>query len=111
MQGQGWPRVRDIYMAILHSIEEGEASFSSTFSEYDQVFPVKHGNRISKNGNRRETFWCREYNRGNCTLESGHKAMIAGVERVVQHICTTCWRSGRKEKHKETDGACAGKEL
>lgn len=31
MQGQGWPRVRDIYCAILHSIEEGEANWQSTF--------------------------------------------------------------------------------
>lgn len=111
MQGQGWPRVRDVYMAILHSIEEGEASFDSTFGEYDQVFPVRTTSTKFKPGFKREVFWCRDFNRGSCAQDSGHKAMIAGTERVVQHICAACWKVGKKEKHKDTDPGCPQKEL
>lgn len=110
MQAQGWHRVRDIYMAILHSIEEGEASFSSSFAEYDQVFPVKGlGKTKNTTAKRDGTFWCRDYNKGSCQLESGHKAQVAGAERVVQHICVNCWKNGRREKHREAE--CPHKEL
>lgn len=109
MQGQGWPRVRNLYFAMLHAIEEGDATFQSTFNEFNAVFPVKN---VSKtNTGRRETYWCRDFNKGDCSLESGHKAIISGQERSVQHICATCWRMGKKEKHKESDSMCPQKEL
>lgn len=110
MQGQPWQRVRDIYMAILHSIEEGEANFQSTFNEYDQVFPVKQISK-GKTFNKRDVFWCREYNRETCALDSGHKATIAGTERTVLHICAACWKLGKREKHRDSDPGCPQKEL
>lgn len=108
MQGQGWPRVRDIYCAILHSIEEGDANWQSTFREYDHVFPVRNVSR-PKMGKARDVFWCREFNRGDCKLESGHKALVAGQERSVLHICASCWKAGKKEKHREPE--CPNREI
>lgn len=109
MQAEGWPRVREVYMSILHAIEEGEANFKSSFDDYDLLFPVR---KLSTQKNsKREVYWCRAYNRGQCTEESGHKLMIAGIERSVQHICAACWKQGKREKHMETDSSCPQKEL
>lgn len=111
MQDQGWPRVREVYIAILHSIEEGESTWKSTFDSYDPVFPVKMKSLNKKFAGKKDVFWCRAFNRGECSQESGHKAVIAGQERVVLHICATCWKHGKKEKHRETESNCPHKEL
>lgn len=112
MQGEGWPRVHEVYMSILHAIEEGEANFKSSFDEYDPMFPVKrYSSQHKKGANKRDSFWCRAYNRGQCSEDSPHKATVAGTERTVLHICASCWKQGRKEKHAETDPACPQKEL
>lgn len=110
LQDQGWSRVRDVYTGILHSLEEGDATWTATFDEYDMAFPIK---MISGRTQmlKRETFWCREFNKGTCIQESAHKALVAGKERTVMHICAACWRQGKKEKHAETDSACPLKEL
>lgn len=110
LQEQGWPRVRDIYTGILHRLEEGEATWSATFDEYDMAFPI----RVSVNKGvpgKREVFWCKDFNKGACSLDSGHKATIAGRERVVSHICAACWKQGKREKHAESDAGCPLKEL
>lgn len=78
LQEQGWPRVRDIYTGILHRLEEGEATWSDTFDEYDMVFPTKVTGTTKASNTKRDIFWRRDYNKGLCTLESGHKAMVAG---------------------------------
>lgn len=112
MQSEGWSRVREVYMSILHSIEEGDANFKSSFDEFDPMFPIKRQlNTNKKPSTKRDTYWCRAYNRGLCTEESPHKASIAGVERQVQHICANCWKVGKKERHPENDAACPQKEL
>lgn len=112
MQSEGWPRVQEVYMSILHAIEEGEANFTATFDEYDSMFPVRrHNTQNKKTINRKDVFWCRAYNRAQCVEEAPHKATIAGTERLVQHICATCWKQGKKEQHAENDPACPQKEL
>lgn len=111
MQNEGWPRVREVYMSILHSIEEGESNFKSSFDEFDSLFPVKRNVLQPKKTGKKEVYWCRAYNKGQCTEESGHKTLISGMERVVQHICAACWKIGKREKHMETDPACPQKEL
>lgn len=112
MQNEGWSRVREVYMSILHSIEEGEATFKSTFNEYDPMFPVKRSTMQNKKQiTRKETFWCKAYNKGQCSEESPHKAMVAGMERTVQHICANCWKQGKKERHPDSDPTCPQKEL
>lgn len=114
MQGEGWPRLREIYISILHSLEEGEAQWDSSFDHYDMAFPVRH-TPAPRGGKRAETkrdvFWCKDYNKSTCSLESGHKAMVAGKDRVVSHICAVCWKQGKKEKHPEGDPTCPAKEL
>lgn len=111
LQEQGWPRVRDIYTGILHRLEEGEATWSATFDEYDMAFPIKISHNRGSTTGKREVFWCKDFNKGTCTLDSGHKATIAGRERVVTHICAACWKQGKREKHSETDASCPAKEL
>lgn len=104
MQNEGWNRVREVYMSILHAIEEGDANFRSQFDEYDSMFPVKrHTTNTKKAVSKRDTFWCRAYNKGQCGEDTPHKAMVAGTERTVHHICANCWKLGRKEKHPDTD--------
>lgn len=115
LQGEGWPRVREIYVGILQSLEEGEAQWTSTFDQYDMVFSIRQKDSkskpASKPGPRPDTYWCRDYNRTTCSLESGHKALVAGKEQVVSHICVVCWKNGKREKHPETDSGCPHKEL
>lgn len=111
LQDQGWPRVRDIYTSILHRLEEGEATWSDTFDEYDMVFPIKMSTAPKPAAYKREVFWCKDFNKATCNLESGHKATIAGKERPVMHICAACHKQGRREKHPENDPACPQREL
>lgn len=77
------------------------------------VFPVRQATNRSKpnSGPKKDVLWCKDYNKSSCMLESGHKAVVAGRERVVQHICAACWKAGKKEKHSEQDPACPQKEL
>lgn len=84
-------------MSILHSIEEGEANFKSSFDEYDAMFPVCRNTAGRKLNNKKEIFWCKAYNKGSCSEESPHKAMV----QVSKKPCSTSVpTAGSRERKK-----------
>jgi hypothetical protein len=47
-------------------------------------------------------FFCREFNRGNCSHNNAHRALVGAREQWVEHICATCWLNfGEAAPHAE----------
>ena len=77
-QCRSWEKARATYFAILSSIEECEADWASSFGHYDVMCPpvgdenvtakteFKPKNRIQQ----KRDFYCREFQKGECTMQS-----------------------------------------
>ena len=97
-QCKDWEKARSAYFAILSSIEEGEAYWSSSFGHYDVMCPPKHEDVHSKLEQktgpkfrqRQKEFFCREFQKGNCHQSPPHKAWIKNSYENVEHFCATC---------------------
>ena len=100
LQGSDWGHVRNAYIAILNAIEEGEMTWSSSFNEYDELFPQKELPRKAVT-NKKETYWCKDYKRGTCTESGSHMGPVGkdGDKKWVQHICAACWKLKKKSNH------------
>ena len=103
-----WERARATYYAIVGSIEEGEASWSSSFGHYNLMCPApvtetknndtkitEHRTQaISKSRNPvKKDYFCREYQKGKCLVQAPHKAWIRNAYEVVEHFCSVCYRA------------------
>ena len=105
-QCRSWDRARSAYFAILSSVEEGEASWASSFGHYDLMCPApatttETKSETQKSENRanmrpkvvRKDFFCKEFQRGDCNMQSTHRAWIRNNYEIVEHYCQTCFKA------------------
>lgn len=120
-----WPAVRNIYEAIIESIEMGDADWWNSFDNFESLLPPpmyvleklkkedKKDEKKDKDGKRTgEVFWCRDYQRGMCTENSPHSCQLKADEKpvTVVHICAVCWQKEKKKRdHPESDTGCPHK--
>ena len=98
-QCRDWEKARNAYFAILSSIEEGEASWVSSFGHYDIMCPPKAEEpqkgepRVVPRGRpQKKEFFCRDYQKGDCGIPPPHKAWIKNSYEVVDHFCAGCFK-------------------
>ena len=95
-QCKNWEKARATYFAIISSIEEGEATWNSTFGHYDLMCPTVQENKVEQKGgarNRsapRREYFCKEYQKSECGLQAPHKAWIRNNYETVEHYCAPC---------------------
>ena len=98
-QCKDWEKARAAYFAMVSSIEQGEATWSSSFGHYDMMCPPKtddykvdsrpRGPRLQ---NKKE-FYCKDFQKGDCTAAPPHKAWIRNNYENVDHYCLPCFRA------------------
>ena len=121
-QCDSWDRARAAYFAIISSIEEGEAHWSSSFGHYDMMCPApqiveakeKSEGRVSQNPRPRTTprrdFFCKEFQKGDCPQASPHRAWVRNSMETVEHFCSLCYRAKLgKQPHVPTSEQCPRK--
>ena len=118
-----WERARATYFAIIGSIEEGEASWSSSFVHFDLMCSLNFGQqkqdmknepkvvttRTQRNPTKRD-FYCREFQKDECNLNAPHKAWIRSSFETVEHFCAPCYHAKLgKQMHVPGSDGCAKK--
>ena len=114
-------KARAAYFAIISSIEEGEATWTSSFGHCDIMYPP-----VGVMGNDPDStkvpkvpvshrvvckdYYCREYQKGECVLSDPHKAWIKNGYEQVEHFCSACFRAKLgKQPHMPMSDNCAMK--
>ena len=107
-QCKNWDKARSTYFAIISSIEEGEADWSSTFGHYDLMCPAPQteirmdlvkvdacaqGSCVKPTT--RKDYFCKDFQKGNCSLTPPHKAWIRNAWEMVDHFCQNCYKAKR----------------
>ena len=112
-RSKDWTLVRGIYTAIMESIERGDENWASDFYHYDALVARaksnwdKHDKGKVAQTKKAFEYYCREYNRGECTLSAPHKAWVKGENRKVLHCCAACLRKDKEiRSHMQSDLSC-----
>ena len=101
-QCRDWEKARSAYFAILSSIEEGESTWWSSFGHYDMMCPPRVEEQHSRADLRqpprvkptpKKDFYCREFQKGECSLTTPHKSWIKNSYETVDHFCGICYRA------------------
>ena len=103
-QCRSWEKARAAYFAIISSIEEGEASWDSSFGHYDLMCPAPSENKLENKPeyknvpSRAKTqktrdFFCKDYQKGDCQQSAPHRAWICNSMETVEHFCFTCFKA------------------
>ena len=95
-----WERAKVTYFAILGSIEEGEANWTSSFSHYDLMCPppviesFRQGGGTSKGCTpSKKDFFCKDFQKGECSQVAPHKMWIRNSMENVEHFCANCFQA------------------
>ena len=52
-------------------------------------------------------WFCSDYNRNKCKHKSNHLKVLKDKNRLLMHICATCWQTDKKKlDHPECASAC-----
>ena len=120
-QCKSWEKARSVYFAVLSSIEEGEADWNSSFGHYDIMCPPnvvetektdkpRSKNSARTNSGPKNDYFCKDYQKGDCTSQSPHRLWIKNQYEMVDHFCLPCFKAKLgKLPHNPTDNACAQK--
>ena len=102
-QCKDWEKARNVYFAVVSSIEEGESEWSYSFGHYDMMCPPKsEENTYNQRGEIKthslrtkikKEFYCRDFQKGECTLQSPHKSWIKNTYENVEHFCLQCYKA------------------
>ena len=110
-----WNTVRGLYEAVLESIELGEETWLSDFSHYESMIPTifKPESRDKERSELRKcdkekvkVFWCKNYQRNNCTESSPHMAQVRPEDPPVPvlHLRASCLQpEGKRVEHPEAE--------
>ena len=116
-----WAAVLDFYAAWLRQIELGRKSWKDDPQCLENI--ILSGHTLSKEFRQnkqiggksqtsKETIWfCVKFQRNKCDQsKSPHNAFIRGSNRMVYHICATCWQKDNiKQEHPECSESCPNK--
>ena len=101
---KSWEKARATYFAIISSIEEGEASWNSSFGHYDLMCPAAPEPKAEHRGDgkiantrqprvaQKRDYFCKDFQKGECSLQPPHKAWIRSGYEMVEHFCAQCSR-------------------
>lgn len=126
-----WGAVRNVFEAIIESVELGDEEWTSRFDWMESMIPpavsvlermkkdVREGkdqrdyagkDRENKEGKKvGDVFWCKDYQKGQCQEKSPHMAQLKPDDKPVPvvHICAVCWQKEKKRReHQEGDENC-----
>ena len=104
-------------------IERGHLSWGDSFlvlqsttlagSSLNSTFNGGHSSRGSSSsftagtGKVEGTIFCKNYQRGACPQSRDHYGLFYGENRLLKHICATCWQKEKKVvNHPETADEC-----
>ena len=123
LRGYEWPLIRKMYAAILRSIETKENTWDNNFDRYETILykraPVRREERREERQqsgtNSAKKWFCRDWNKGNCSRTAPHKAWFGSgtnaVQRTVLHMCAICYMKEKAQKdHPEGHDSCPHKE-
>ena len=99
-------KARAVYFVILSSIEEGEATWMSSFAHFDLMCcPVindrptyekseaKMLNPFKQRTLPKHDLYCREFQKGDCQQQPPHRAWIKNGYDMVDHFCQYCYKA------------------
>lgn len=121
-----WCAVRNIYKAIIESMEMGEAEWWHSFDSYESLLPPaasileklrkddkwKDKEKDKDSKKTPESFWCKDYQKGLCSESSPHQLQLKPDEKPVSvlHMCALCYQKDKKKRdHPEGDPGCPHK--
>ena len=113
--GVTWPQIRNTYAHIIRMVENREIGWRTDWDRferhiYDKIAETKKVLIKDKKGN--DPVWfCKAYQRPDgCPRESSHWGKVGTQNRLMQHICATCWLRDRvKRHHPESSDECPHK--
>ena len=114
-QCKSWEKARGVYYAILSSIEEADLDWNSSLAQFDLMCPPAQdkleqktqASRIGRSVQKKE-FFCKEYQKSECTLQPPHRAWIRNSYETVEHFCQLCFKAKLgKLPHNPTHESCA----
>ena len=80
--------------------QRGQGSFSSNNGKPQSApsNPVGGDDRV---------WFCKGYQRGNCTFTRDHYGFLFGENHLLRHICGKCWQAAKKQSaHPENSDTC-----
>ena len=97
----GFTKAKDIYKQFISKVEKGNISWCNT-EETDRIETCVKCSNVSKWWTtawlplgsfkfKRKNVWCKDYNKGTCSLPDLHKMIFQGKPVKVHHICKTCY--------------------
>ena len=121
LRGYEWSLIRKMYAAILRSIETRENTWESNFDKYEGILfrrpPYKREDRTTATSgtNNNKKWFCRDWNKGNCSKNAPHKSWFgtgtSAVQRTVLHMCAICYMKDKAQKdHPEGHDSCPHKD-
>ena len=123
LRGYEWQYIRKMYAAILRSIEARDNTWESNFDRYESILyrrppgqpRDKERNQGSSNPSNNKKWFCRDWNKGNCTKSAPHKSWFGtgtnATQRTVLHMCATCYMKDKAQRdHPESHESCPYKE-
>ena len=120
LRGYEWPLIRKMYAAILRSIETKENTWESNFDRYETILYRRQPTSRKEEkaigaGIPTKKWFCRDWNKGNCTKTAPHKSWFGtgsnAVQRTVLHMCAVCYMKDHLQKdHPESSEACPHKQ-
>ena len=120
LRGYDWTIIRKMYAAILRSIETKENTWETNFDRYEAILyrrPPKKDDRPipSQSTGPIKKWFCRDWNKGNCTKTAPHKAWFGtgsnATQRTVLHMCAVCYMKDKAQRdHAEGQDTCPHKD-
>ena len=120
-----WKSILNYHGACLTELERGHLKWGDSFLSLQSTILAgsallsqnggPSGRSMSSGGSNSSksdaTLFCRNYQRGNCQQSRDHYGYFYGENRLLKHICATCWQKDRKvSNHPETSDECPRKE-
>ena len=113
----GFEKAKEMYKMFLTRVEKGIVCWKrlACIDRIETEVILKciniqeRSNRFSKIENKKklDTVWCKDFNKGTCTLADNHEILFQGKMVKVNHICRKCFiRKKEKNRHREIDSTC-----
>ena len=116
-QCRNWDKAQGAYFAIISNIEEGDATWNSSFGHYDMMCTTPHmegeGRQETNKGAKsrfmsKKEFYCKDFQKGECNTNAPHRAWVKNSYELVEHFCLQCWRAKQgKLNHVPNNEECS----
>ena len=117
-----WERLLHLHRSILSRLEKGTADWTSSFDDIEhQVLTVmgavskkklmgdksdakasslkKSKKPLTSKDSTSGLLYCSKFQTNECNEQDPHTVSLNGVQREVFHVCASCLKQGKSEKH------------